>query len=84
MDRSGEFSVYGNFAVIYDMPSGDQLEVGRANGVAVYTNLDSRTFRLPLRLPDGIVLNGGRLRVTYSARPDAGGAVLAEAELAVP
>ena len=83
-DRSGNSSVYGDLAVGFTPRGGAEQIIARANGLAVYSPNPLRRARLPLQPPAGLVLAHGTLRVTYSARPEAGSAVLAEGTLAVP
>ena len=83
-DRSGNSSVYGDLAVGFTPRGGAEQIIARANGLAVYSPNPLRRARLPLQPPAGLVLAHGTLRVTYSARPEAGGAVLAEGTLALP
>lgn len=83
--RQGNRTASGNLSVIYRLENGDELEVGRINGLAVYFPLPARTARVRLNLPDGVTLNGGELHVTYRDRVEKNkGALLAEAKLAVP
>lgn len=84
LNRSGDRSVYGDLAVTFEAGDGVESEVGRILGIAVFTPNESRTLRLRLSPPEGIALRNGQLRVVYREREDAGGAVLAEAELALP
>lgn len=84
MNRSGNRSVYGNLSVTYTPPGGRAVEVSRVNGVAVYVPNPLRVVRLPLRLPEGLSLRGGQLRLAYDQRPEDGGRPLAAATLTVP
>ena len=84
IDRSGDRSVYGDLVVTFTPRSGTPLEVAKAGGVAVYVPNALRRARMPLRLPEGVPLSGGTLRVTFRERADAGGKVLAESTLAIP
>jgi hypothetical protein len=55
-------------------------EVG---GIAVYT--PNRCARpLPLQVPAGLALAHGTLEVSYRERPEAGGKLLAQANLDLP
>lgn len=83
-DRTGNSSVYGDLAISFTPRGGAEQVVGRAAGVAVYTPNPLRRARLALQPPAGLVLAKGTLRVTYRDRPEAGGALLAEGELAIP
>ncbi|WLI90871.1 molecular chaperone [Massilia sp. R2A-15] len=83
-DRAGNSSVYGDLAVGFTPNGGAEKIIARANGLAVYNPNPLRRAKLPLQVPAGVVLAHGTLRVTYSARPEAGGAVLAEGTLPLP
>ncbi len=81
IDRSGTESVYGNVEVRYTPASGPSIVVGKLNGLAVYAPNILRIVSVPLTIPEGTILKGGRAVVRYS---DAAGATMAEAEIAVP
>lgn len=82
--RSGNRSVYGDFVVTYTPAGGKAVEVGKAGGVAVYAPNPLRKARLALTLPDGTALKNGVLKLTFNERADAGGKLIAQAELAIP
>ncbi len=84
LQRTGNRSVYGDLAASFTPQGGAAQEVGKAGGVAVYTPNPLRRFKLALKLPDGLVLARGTLRVTFRDRPDAGGKLLAEAAIELP
>ncbi len=84
LQRTGNRSVYGDFAATFTPQGGAAQEVGKAGGVAVYTPNPLRRFNLALQPPAGLVLARGTLRVTFSDRPDAGGKLLAEAAIELP
>jgi hypothetical protein len=52
--------------------------------VAVYVPNARRRVRMALAMPDGAVLSGGTLKVSYRERPEAGGRLLAESAVALP
>jgi fimbrial chaperone protein len=83
-DRQGNRSVYGDLRVTFTAAGRAAVEVGRAFGVAVYVPNPLRKARLQLEAPPGVGLTGGVLHVTFRERPEAGGALLAEARLALP
>jgi len=84
LNRSGDRSVSGEVSVTFvSDKGGDELEVGLIRGLAVLAPYPTRTVKLTLRAPEGVVLQGGRLHVIYRARPEEGGAVLAEADLSL-
>ena len=84
IDRSGNRSVYGDLIVTFIPKSGAPIEVARAGGVAVYVPNALRRARMPLRTPEGTMLSGGTLRLSFRERADAGGKLLAEATLGLP
>jgi hypothetical protein len=82
-NRTGNMSVYGDVIVQYVGLNGKTIEVGSANGVAVYTPNATRRFQVILkRLPD-VDYKAGTLRVIYSASSDVKPLRYAEAELAL-
>jgi len=84
MQRSGNRSVYGNLTASYTAPGGRPVEVGKVGGVAVYVPNALRTAKLPLRLPEGLALQGGVITLRYDQRTEDGGKPMAQATLAVP
>ncbi len=84
LDRAGDRSVFGDLIVTYRASGADDIDVTTVYGIAVYTPNPSRAMRVPLHLPQGVALGNGRLRVVYRESSVDGGAVLAEAELALP
>ncbi len=85
VNRQGDRSLFGDVtASFFAAGSSKEQIVARANKLAVYTPNPSRLLVLPLRLPDGASLSGGRLHVLYRARPEEGGAIIAEAQMELP
>lgn len=82
--RSGNASVYGDLDVTFTPHGGAAQQVGKMGGIAVYAPNPARQATLPLQLPPSLALSRGTLAVTYRERAEAGGAVLAQASLAVP
>ena len=82
--RSGNASVYGDLSVTFTPQGGAAQQVGKMAGIAVYAPNPSRQAKLPLQPPPALALARGTLSVTYRERADAGGAVLAQASLALP
>ncbi|MDB5934021.1 MAG: hypothetical protein JWQ01_1365 [Massilia sp.] len=83
-DRTGNRSVYGDVAVHFTPQGSAEQVVARAAGVAVYTPNALRRASVPLQPSPGTALAHGTLRATYRERPEAGGALLAEATLVLP
>lgn len=84
LNRDGNRSVYGDLGATFTPQGGNEQQVGKAAGLAVYTPNPLRRGRLELHLPPGLVLARGTLRLTYRERPEAGGKLLAEALLPLP
>lgn len=82
--RGGNRSVYGDVVATYLAAGKKPVVVGKATGVAVYAPNRQRDARLELKHPDGTQIRGGELRLHYSERADAGGALIAQAAVAVP
>jgi P pilus assembly chaperone PapD len=83
IERAGEASVYGDLEATFTAAGGQTQRVGQAAGLAVYTPNPLRRATLPLTAPAGGLAHG-TLHLTLRARPDAGGAILAQADLAIP
>lgn len=80
-NRTGNMSVYGDLSVSYLSPTGKKTEVGRANGIAVYTPNLARRFQLSLIRTIGVDYRSGTLHVEYNAPNDAKPMKFAEADL---
>ena len=64
-NRAGNMSSYGDLTVTYTSPTGKKTEVGRANGVAVYTPNILRKFMVSLVRKPGVDYRNGTLHVDY-------------------
>ncbi len=85
INRQGDQSLFGDLTAAFFATDGAKEQiVTRTNKLAVYTPNTSRLLVLPLRLPDGASLSGGRLHILYRARPEEGGGVIAEAQMELP
>lgn len=82
IERSGNSSVYGDLTATLIPPTGPPLQVAQARGVAVYVPNAMRLAALPLATRS--LPARGTLRLSYREPVDAGGKLLAEAELALP
>jgi fimbrial chaperone protein len=82
--REGNRSLYGDLFAEFTPAGGKPIEVAKVNGVAVYVPNDLRKSRLPLKLPEGMSLKNGTLSLRFMDRPEAGGKLIAQSELAVP
>lgn len=84
INRTGTRSLFGDIAVTYITADGSEYVVGEISQLAVYTPNTHRTITLSLRVPDGVKLNGGSMRVEYRARPEDGGETIASTRIKVP
>lgn len=82
--RTGNRSVYGDLSVRFTPKGGVPYNVSQANGVAVYTPNLQRRVNLKLQDLTGQVLTQGKLTVSFSDQPEAGGKLLTEAVLNLP
>ena len=82
--REGGSSVYGDVSVTFTPKDGKTHNLAQVGGIAVYTPNRVRKATLPLQVPAGVALSGGRLEVSYRERLDAGGKLLAQAGLNLP
>lgn len=81
MERSGNRSVYGDLTVVHTLAGGGAVEVGRVNGVSVYTPGNRRRISIRLMPPPGRSLSAGTLSVVYRAKAEEGGELFADASI---
>lgn len=65
INRQGSGSTYGDLRVTYTPEGGSPTVIGQANSVAVYANMATRRFRLPLNLPAGFDPGKGALNIVF-------------------
>ncbi|NHZ97512.1 molecular chaperone [Massilia sp. CCM 8734] len=80
--RSGDSSVYGDISAAFTPQGGAEQVLARAAGIAIYTPNPMR--KASLAMPAGVNLARGTVHLRYRERAEAGGALLAEATLALP
>jgi P pilus assembly chaperone PapD len=80
-EREGSSSVYGDLSVTFTPRGGKPQPLAQVGGIAVYTPNRVRQVALPLEVPKGLELAHGTLEVSYRERPEAGGKLLAQANL---
>jgi len=83
-EREGSSSVYGDLSVTFTPRGGKPQALAEVGGIAVYVPNRVRQAALPLQVPAGLALAHGTLEVRYRERPEAGGKVLAQANLELP
>jgi P pilus assembly chaperone PapD len=83
-EREGNSSVYGDLSVTFTPRDGKPQTLAEAGGIAVYVPNRVRQAALPLQVPAGLALARGTLEVSYRERPEAGGKLLAQANLELP
>ncbi len=85
INREGNKSIYGDFRVYFTAKGGKPVVIGKVNGVAVYTSLDSRSLAIKLQTPPGFSLSNGELHVTYlMPGKDEKTGLIAESRLSIP
>ena len=85
LNRTGNRTVSGEGEVTYkSSKEGDEYIVGLVRGIAVLSPYPMRTVKFPLRPPEGVVIQNGRLHIVYRSRPEEGSEILAEADLQIP
>jgi P pilus assembly chaperone PapD len=84
LQRGGNQSVYGDMLVEYVQNDGVSTVIAQINGIAIYTPNDKRALTLPLKVPDGIDLKSGLIRVFYREKAGQKNSLLAETELKLP
>jgi hypothetical protein len=82
LNRSGKTSVYGDISIDHVSPYGKVTRVAVANGVAVYTPIHLRKFKLPIDKYAGADLTSGTLKVMFSEQ-SARKNILAQQEVAI-
>jgi P pilus assembly chaperone PapD len=80
--RTGNESVYGDFTVKLKQKD-NEIVVGKANGVALYTPNTHRNFSIKIQAPENVQLNSGELEVIYSVPPSDGDRVFGKATLSL-
>jgi len=81
LGRSGNRSVHGDLRVLHQQPGGSTVEVGRLNGVSVYTPGKRRRANVNLAVPAGRKLSAGTLTVEYRTKAKYGGELLASSSM---
>ncbi len=75
MFRKGNISTMGDLLVDYLAPSGETIRVSVHPGKAIYSNINKRIFKEPLRAPKGVDITGisfnkGLLHIQYVDHED--------------
>lgn len=83
LNREGDRSSYGNLKVMYHPEKGKPIEVAIANGVGVYTEINKRSFSMPLQLSKGLTFGSGKLIITYTTPYEDGNKELAKSEFII-
>lgn len=67
INRSGDASSYGELRVLYKPNKGEEIEVGKVRGFAVYTSVNKRNARMELQKVEGVNFTEGQLKILYTA-----------------
>ena len=65
INRSGSSSTYGDLRAVFTPDDGSPIVIGQANKIAVYANMRSRRFKLPLNRASDVNLEKGRIEVLF-------------------
>jgi len=84
LNRHGKRSVYGSVIVNFQSVTGSSVEMGRVNGVAVFTPNESRLLDITLYPPEGINIKNGTLHVIFKEKSKNGNDIFAEEKLFIP
>ncbi len=83
INREGNISLYGDITVTYQKPGSEPVQIGIVRGLAVYSPNHSRSFTLPLTIPEGLDLNQGSINIKYSSSSDLRREVYAEKSISL-
>lgn len=81
--RSGKRSLYGDLRITHTAKDGTKTVLKNMLGVAIYTPNTKRVFDIVLDNTENVSLNSGVIEVEYSAKKDAGGALLAKKDISL-
>ena len=81
LNRSGNSSVYGNLSIEYFPVKGKPYEIGKVNGMSVYTNTNKRNILIRLNKTPGLTYKDGKLKIRYTSPDEEKHVVYAEGEL---
>ena len=65
INRSGTGSTYGDLRAVYTPDGGAPIVIAQANKIAVYANMRSRRFKLPLNQVGDVELQGGSIELLF-------------------
>lgn len=84
INRVGEKSAYGSIKVDFIPNNGKSEEVGIANGIGVYTDLQKRNFSMMLHPKHSLKLTNGKILIRYLSQREDGNKELARIEYLLP
>lgn len=79
--RDGNSSAIGDLDVTHIAPNGKQVQLQHYAGIAVYRPTAKRHISIPLEVPKGVTLQGGKLLIRYNTQEKEHPKTLAEAFL---
>jgi len=80
-NRTGNMSVYGEIAIEHISPQGKVTQLSSIQGMAVYTPIPVRRFKVDLDKSLGIDYHRGKIHIVYTSQSTAQPEKLAEANL---
>jgi len=85
INRQGERSVFGDLTIrLKPAGGGEEVIVGQIQRLAVYTPNTVRQIEMPLRIPNGAALSGGKLSLVYETTDTKAPTKIAEASISAP
>jgi hypothetical protein len=65
INRQGNSSAYGDLRVTYTPAGATPIVIAQANSVAVYADMPTRRFQMPLNLPADLKLENGEVDLVF-------------------
>jgi len=84
INRQGNRSAFGDLVATYQAANGGDVVIGQLMRLAVYTPNAHRTVEMQLRVPDGVQLNGGKIKLAYKETVEDGGKMMSSTEFTLP
>lgn len=83
INREGSKSTYGDIEIAHIDANGAEHVLKTLGGLAVYFPNMRRSFSFPVAFPDGVNAQQGKIRVTYKAKKEEGGEIIASQEISL-
>lgn len=83
INRSGDYSVYGDIKVDFVSDKGKRQEIGSVNGIGVYTNINKRYATIRLEKFNTKKLGRGKIQVRYISNKESKEEIYTEANITI-